>query len=123
MTDAAVETASKVHLLEDVRLIERIKLQKIEIQKYLIDKIDKLEEDYLEMTLKPTSNGNVFNGWNKSNAAPAGGQKAGAPAMPKGKRNNKAQEKEREKIYMPFIRSEQEKIKDLNKDYKIEFVN
>ena len=83
MTDAAVETASKVHLLEDVKLIERIKLQKIEIQKYLIDKIDKLEEDYLEMTL--TSGGNVFNGWNKANAAATGGQKATAPAMTKGK--------------------------------------
>ena len=56
MTDAAVETASKIHLLEDVKLIERIKLQKIEIQRYLIDKIDKLEEDYLEMTLTSDSN-------------------------------------------------------------------
>jgi hypothetical protein len=72
MTDAAAETAAKIHLLEDVKLIERIKLQKIEIQKYLIEKIDKLEEEYLEMTL--TSGGNVFNGWNKAAAnAPAGG--------------------------------------------------
>jgi hypothetical protein len=56
------------------------------------------------MTL--TSGGNVFNGWNKASTAATGGTKTTAPAANKGKRNNKALEKEREKIYMPFIRSE-----------------
>ena len=76
------------------------------------------------MTL--TSGGNVFNGWNKAATnAPAGGQKANAANMPNTKRGKKAtdKEREREKIYMPFIRHEQEKLKDLNYKYKIEYVN
>jgi len=59
------------------------------------------------MTL--TSGGNVFNGWNKAATnAPAGGQKANAANMPNTKRGKKAtdKEREREKIYMPFIRHE-----------------
>ena len=52
---------AKMHLVEDIKLIERIKNQKIEMLKLLEKRTLDIEDKYLEKTLN--YNGNVFNGW------------------------------------------------------------
>jgi hypothetical protein len=55
--------AYKQHLLQDIQLIERAKMQKLELIKLLEAQARDLEDEYLEKSLSRF--GNVFNGWNQ----------------------------------------------------------
>ena len=97
---------AKQHLVDDIKAIERIKNQKIEMLKILEKRTHEIEDRYLEKTLN--GNGNVFNGWIHMKPGSTsfgtythtqGLTKPGAIAPSKRTKKITDKEKEKEKIY------------------------
>ena len=118
-------------LVNDIKFLETVKKQKLEMINILEAKIIQDEDEYLDLSLH--RHGNVFNAWkeikqgrfgatdNKPSVV-MGANRMGA-GLPKHRQKALQKEKDKEKIYKGVIMEDKEHRERMDREYKINYID